>query len=460
MIEVKHLTKKYGTHTAVSDLSFSVGKGKIYGFLGPNGAGKSTTMNIITGCLGATEGEVLIGGHSISDEPLKAKKHIGYLPEQPPLYTDMTPFEYLCFVAAEKGVAHGERRKQVEEVMEKTGLLEMRDRLIRSLSKGYRQRVGIAQALVGDPELIILDEPTVGLDPAQIIEIRDLIRALGEDHTVILSSHILSEVQAVCDSIMIISKGKLIASDTPDNLTRLFAGTFVVHLEAAGPREKVSGILDRIERIEDFSFSKSEDSVTAVLDMLELTGGKSNWRWNIRGQVDRMEHLVNQLVLLSGLDEKQASPARVKFSFTDLVTEELNVWKQSFEEKHIAPEEDIEAQLDVCGDTEALRQMLRMLLDNAVRYTPDDGAVHLWARREKNRIRLTIENSMGSVPDAEPEKLLERFTRGDAARTQKNGGTGIGLSAAKTVAEMHKGHIRVSYPDPHRFRVSIDLPAA
>ena len=224
MIEVRHLSKRYGTHLAVDDLSFSIDRGVVYGFLGPNGAGKSTTMNIMTGCLGATEGEVLIDGHNVAEEPMEAKKHIGYLPELPPLYGDMTPEEYLHFVARAKGLRREESARQIETVMEKTRIADVRKRLIRNLSKGYRQRVGIAQALLGNPEVIILDEPTVGLDPAQIIEIRELIRELGKEHTLVLSSHILSEVQAVCDSILILSKGRLVACDTAENLTKLMRG--------------------------------------------------------------------------------------------------------------------------------------------------------------------------------------------------------------------------------------------
>lgn len=262
MIEVRHLTKRYGNHTAVSDLSFTIENGVIYGFLGPNGAGKSTTMNIITGCLGTTEGEVLVDGHSVSEEPLLAKKQIGYLPEQPPLYMDMTPAEYLRFVASAKGIPQREQSGQMDRVMDKTGIREVRDRLIRNLSKGYKQRVGIAQALLGNPEVIILDEPTVGLDPAQIIEIRDLIRELGKDHTIILSSHILSEVQAVCDSIMIISNGHLVASDTPENLTRLFAGTTTLHLEVKGGKEETEEVLNGIEQIEDQKIKTGDGETT------------------------------------------------------------------------------------------------------------------------------------------------------------------------------------------------------
>ena len=236
MIEVSHLTKRYGDHCAVDDLSFTVEDGLVYGFLGPNGAGKSTTMNIITGCLAATEGRVTVDGHDIFDEPIAAKRCIGYLPEQPPVYPDMTPAEYLAFVAEAKGVSRAERAAQIDKVVAVTGISDVRDRLIRNLSKGYRQRVGIAQALLGDAKLIILDEPTVGLDPLQIIEIRDLIRSLGRKHTVILSSHILSEVQAVCDRILIINKGKLIACDTPENLEGRFAGgvSYALTVKAEG----------------------------------------------------------------------------------------------------------------------------------------------------------------------------------------------------------------------------------
>ena len=224
MIEVRHLTKKYGDTLAVSDLSFTIESGHIYGFLGPNGAGKSTTMNIMTGCLAATEGDVIIGGHDIYEEPRQAKKLIGYLPEQPPLYMDSTPREYLTFVARAKGVQKSELKGQIQKAMESTDIVDMADRLIRHLSKGYRQRVGIAQAILGDPEVVILDEPTVGLDPMQIIEIRDLIRELGKDRTVILSSHILSEIQAVCDRVIIISNGKKLADDSLENLEVLNSG--------------------------------------------------------------------------------------------------------------------------------------------------------------------------------------------------------------------------------------------
>lgn len=265
MIEVSHLTKKYGANKAVDDLSFTIEKGVVYGLLGPNGAGKSTTMNIITGCLGATDGDVRVGGHSVVDEPTEAKRLIGYLPEQPPLYHDMTPKEYLRFVAQAKGVPHKEWNSQLHMVMEKTRIVDVQDRLIRNLSKGYKQRVGIAQALLGNPEVIILDEPTVGLDPAQIIEIRELIRELGKEHTLVLSSHILSEVQAVCDHIMIISKGHLVASDTPENLTSLFAGTTTIKLEVIGDAAAVRSVLSGIEGIEIASLTEADDVIRCEL---------------------------------------------------------------------------------------------------------------------------------------------------------------------------------------------------
>ena len=219
MIEVSHLTKKYGGHLAVDDVSFTVEDGQIYGLLGPNGAGKSTIMNILTGYLSATSGQVTVEGHPLPEEADEAKACVGYLPEQPPLYPEMTVGEYLNFVAELKKVPRAQRKEQVLRAARRTGLEKVLPRLIRSLSKGYKQRVGIAQALLGNPKIIILDEPTVGLDPAQVIEMRKLIRELGKAHTVILSSHILSEVQAVCQQVLILSKGKLAASGTLQELT-------------------------------------------------------------------------------------------------------------------------------------------------------------------------------------------------------------------------------------------------
>ena len=259
MIEVKHLTKRYGTHTAVSDLSFTIQKGQTYGFLGPNGAGKSTTMNIMTGCLAASSGEVKIGGYDIFEDAAKAKSLIGYLPEQPPLYLDRTPREYLKFVGSAKKIPRAELEAEIERVMQITQIGDVADRLIKHLSKGYKQRVGIAQAILGDPEIIILDEPTVGLDPKQIIEIRELIHELGKEHTVILSSHILSEVQAICENILIISKGKLVAFDTPDNLEKLFAGTATYELHVAAAESEVQEILKTLTCVKNTEIEPLED---------------------------------------------------------------------------------------------------------------------------------------------------------------------------------------------------------
>ncbi len=264
LIEVKHLCKRYGDHTAVSDLSFSIEKGHIYGFLGPNGAGKSTTMNIMTGCLAASSGSVTIDGYDIFEDADEAKKRIGYLPELPPLYLDRTPREYLTFVGRAKKIPSAQLKVQIQQVMEITQISDVADRLIKNLSKGYKQRVGIAQAILGDPEVIILDEPTVGLDPKQIMEIRDLIQKLGKEHTVILSSHILSEVQAICETILIISKGKLVACDTPDNLEKLFAGTTTVELTAEANKEEIQQILSTMESLSDSQIKELDDGCCSV----------------------------------------------------------------------------------------------------------------------------------------------------------------------------------------------------
>lgn len=250
MIEINNLVKKYGEHVAVDHLSLTVEPGKIYGFLGPNGAGKSTTMNIITGYLGATSGTVTINGHDIFKEPEEAKKCVGYLPEIPPLYADMTVLEYLNFVAELKKLRKSLRKRYVEEAMETTGILDVKNRMIRNLSKGYRQRVGFAQAILGYPEMIILDEPTVGLDPKQIIEIRDLIKKLGEKHTVILSSHILTEISAVCDHVFIISKGKLVASDSTENLLDQMSGAQEIELTVRSEADRAKALLEEIEYVD------------------------------------------------------------------------------------------------------------------------------------------------------------------------------------------------------------------
>ncbi len=264
MIEVKHLCKRYGDHTALSDLSFSIEKGRIYGFLGPNGAGKSTTMNIMTGCLAASSGSVTIDGFDIFEDAGEAKKRIGYLPELPPLYLDRTPREYLTFVGRAKKIPAAQLKEQIQRVMEVTQILDVADRLIKNLSKGYKQRVGIAQAILGDPEVIILDEPTVGLDPKQIMEIRDLIQQLGKEHTVILSSHILSEVQAICETIMIISKGRLVACDTPENLEKLFAGTTTVDLVTEASSAEIQQIIADVSALSASQIKELEDGCCSV----------------------------------------------------------------------------------------------------------------------------------------------------------------------------------------------------
>lgn len=274
MIEVKNLTKKYGGHTVVNHLNFTIQPGKIYGFLGPNGAGKSTTMNMITGCLAMTEGQVLIDGHDIYEDAAEVKKYIGYLPEIPPVYPDMTPEEYLRFVAEAKGIRSSEIYEQIYRAMDETGLVERKDRLIKNLSKGYRQRVGIAQAMLGDPKLIILDEPTVGLDPRQILEIRDLILELGKTRTIILSSHILSEVSAVCDHVMIINQGNLVASDTLENIRKNNMPDDRVEMTVRANPEAIDEILRSVDGIVSYALDKSPDDENLYDIDIEVEPGK------------------------------------------------------------------------------------------------------------------------------------------------------------------------------------------
>lgn len=253
MVEIRNLTKKYGDKTAVDSISFTVKKGEILGFLGPNGAGKSTTMNILTGYLSATSGEVSIDGYDILDNPVEAKKRIGYLPEHPPLYMDMTVKEYLDFVCDLKKVTQ-DKEEHIQAICETVKITDVKDRLIANLSKGYKQRVGLAQALVGNPEVLILDEPTVGLDPKQIIEIRSVIKQLGREHTVILSSHILQEVNAICERVIIINKGRLVASDTPENLGKSISNENKFQLRVAGDERT---ILDALEPVAGIEYIKS-----------------------------------------------------------------------------------------------------------------------------------------------------------------------------------------------------------
>ncbi len=266
MISVEHLTKYYGDVLAVDDLSFEIEEGHIYGFLGPNGAGKSTTMNIMTGCLSATSGRVLIGTHDIYEEPNEAKKLIGYLPEQPPLYPNETPLEYLKFVGEAKGL-RGEKLKQnINEVIEQVRIDNVKNRLISSLSKGYKQRVGIAQALLGDPKVIILDEPTVGLDPIQIIDIRELIKELGKSRTIIFSSHILSEVQEICEKVLIISGGKLVAFDLLENLESGINECGKIIVKSDITKEAADEILSENSSVIDWVASNDGDNLTLHIE--------------------------------------------------------------------------------------------------------------------------------------------------------------------------------------------------
>lgn len=270
MIEVSHLSKSYGSRPAVQDLSFTVPDGQIYGLLGPNGAGKSTIMNILTGYLAPTEGEVKVAGFRLPEQAQQAKACVGYLPEQPPLYPEMTVQEYLDFVAELKGVKHAQRKQQVLAAARRTGLEEVLPRVIRSLSKGYRQRVGIAQALLGSPQLIILDEPTVGLDPAQVIEIRNLIRELGRAHTVILSSHILSEVQAVCSQVLILSKGHLVAVGAPEQLAGMLDSGSRLHATVLGEGKAVLKAVGEIPGIRRVALeSEADGQVTFTAESVD-----------------------------------------------------------------------------------------------------------------------------------------------------------------------------------------------
>ena len=277
MIEVKGLTKKYGAHTAVDNVSFKIRNGHIYGLLGPNGAGKSTTMNIIAGCLSPTDGTVLINGYDICDQPIEAKRQIGYLPEQPPLFTDMTPFEYLCFVAEAKGVKDDLIDRQVKEAMTVPALIPVKDRLIRHLSQGYRQRVGIAQTMLGTPDINILDEPTVGLDPKQLTEIRALIRKLGEKLTVIVSSHILSEISELCDHVIILSEGKVVADDSMAALEARVSPEKVLRMTVKGDESGVRGVLKGIEGVKSVT-SDGASSIEGAINLKVTTAADVDLR--------------------------------------------------------------------------------------------------------------------------------------------------------------------------------------
>ena len=271
MIEVENLTKSYGSKLAVDNISFTANDGEILGFLGPNGAGKTTTMNIITGYLSATAGTARINGADILESPIEAKMNLGYLPEQPPLYLDMTVWEYLNFVYGLKKCKLP-KRSHLGEIMELTGIADVEKRVIRNLSKGYRQRVGLAQALVGNPSALILDEPTVGLDPKQIIEIRELIKRLGENHTVILSSHILSEIQAVCDRVVVIDHGRLIANDTADNLSRDLSADHKLTVQIEGAAKEVAELLRQIPDVKGVRFVRAVDQTVSEFEVDPKSG--------------------------------------------------------------------------------------------------------------------------------------------------------------------------------------------
>ena len=319
MIRVSNLTKYYGDFPALQDLSFEFGDGHVYGFLGPNGAGKSTAMNIMTGCLSPTSGTVNIGGYDILEQPEQAKKLIGYLPELPPLYMHETPREYLTFVGEAKGLRRKALEEDIERVIKSTGIEEVSDRVIGTLSKGYRQRVGIAQALLGKPEVIILDEPTVGLDPIQIIEIRDFIRDLGKDHTVILSSHILSEVQAVCEKVLILSKGKLVAFDTPENLEKLFLGSSGVTFRVDASEEEAGEILREEPGISGWEIKNEAGTSVISADFAEgqdakTVSGKLTMAFALKGfpvfeMRTRKANLEDVFLELTETDEKAIVPS-------------------------------------------------------------------------------------------------------------------------------------------------------
>ncbi len=312
---------------AVDDLTFTVEQGKIYGFLGPNGAGKTTTMNVMTGYIAANGGTVIIDGHDILKEPLKAKACIGYLPEVPPLYPDMTVREFLLFAAELKKLPKTERKKQVQELMERLELDEMKNRLIRNLSKGYRQRVGLAQALVGNPKVLILDEPMVGLDPKQIIEMRDLIKGLAGEHTVILSSHILSEISAVCDHIMIISRGKLAASGSPDELQKMMQGTAQLVVTVIGEQEQARGVLERMEKVSDFAFEDGGEEGSILI------------RLSVKEDADIRKELS---VALSGAGMPVLSMNRSEKSLEDIFLELTEVETETVEEEDETDDEESE----------------------------------------------------------------------------------------------------------------------
>ena len=334
MIEVKNLTKVYGAHTAVDNLNFKIYNGKIYGLLGPNGAGKSTTMNMMTGCLAPTAGSVRINGFDVVKEPIKAKKCIGYLPEIPPVYGELTPYEYLLFVAEAKGVSYERAVRQVQEVMDMTDISDMGDRLIKNLSKGYRQRVGIAQTMLGNPDIIILDEPTVGLDPKQIIEVRALIRTLGETKTVIVSSHILAEIREVCDHVLIISGGKLIANAPIEELGDSVSTDTKLKLSVRGDEAGVLEVLNQMEEIESCTVQASHEQGVVSLVLL------------VKGEVDLRDKIffamADRRYAVLSMEKEEASLESVFLRLTEEAALENADKKESRTQKmrRIAAEEN------------------------------------------------------------------------------------------------------------------------
>ena len=309
MIEVKHLTKRYGETLALDDVSFTMKEGRVYGLLGPNGAGKSTTMNIMTGYLAATDGTVTIDGHDIVEESREAKALIGYLPEQPPLYTDMTTEEYLMYAAGIKGVPRKEREEEVTRVAEQVGLEPVLNRMIRNLSKGFRQRVGLAQAILGHPHVVILDEPTVGLDPQQVIEVRNIIRDLGRDHTVILSSHILSEVAEVCDYVYIISHGRLVAADRPEQLARNLQRSQSLEIFVQGSRSAVQRELGSLAGLGEITYLPGQGA------------GSTAFRLTLEGDEDRRAEismaLASQGLPVLSMQQKTLSLEEIFLALTE-----------------------------------------------------------------------------------------------------------------------------------------------
>lgn len=262
MIEVKNVTKKYGKAVAVDDISFEIKEGEIVGLLGPNGAGKSTTMNMLTGFIEQTEGEIIVDGYNILKKPKKAKKEIGYMPEGVPLYMDLTVKEFVTYMAEIKKVNKKERKEKVEKIIEQTGLKDVEKKLVKNLSRGYKQRVSMAGALVGEPKILILDEPTVGLDPKQITEIRNLIKDLGKTHTIILSSHILSEVSQICNKVIIINKGKIVAVDTPENLENKVSNNNMIYVTVEDKDNKIESVKEKVQGIEKIELIKNNEDET------------------------------------------------------------------------------------------------------------------------------------------------------------------------------------------------------